>query len=194
MAKVNRPAMQPAIHLTDHLTDRYEAASAASQSPDFIPRMGLSLVRREYVQITVRASVEVTIVSERKTQEVDVRPRLIQVHHASFLAIDRQFEPAFELTLHPISETLSLMSGQDDEIVRIADDLRLRPVRRAVRSVESLLEPVQVDVRKQGRNDAANDVAKNWLIFDIVIPRSRLVPSYGQGFGFGQHQSCKEVT
>ena len=39
-----------------------------------------------------------------------------------------------------------------------------------------------------------NNLAKNWLTFDIVIPRSRLKPIRGQGPDFDQVQVDKEVT
>jgi len=54
-------------------------------------------------------------VAKRKTQEVDTCRRLVQVHHASFLAIDRQFKTAFKWILHPVDELFALVTGQDDE-------------------------------------------------------------------------------
>ena len=46
-----------------------------------------------------------------------------------------------------------------------------------------------------GRGDrSTNNVAKSWLTFDIVIPRSRLKPIRGQGPDFDLVQVNKEVT
>ena len=83
---------------------------------------------------------------------------------------------------------------EDHEVVRIADDLRLRPVGRPVRPVKGLLKPVQVDVGQQRRKRSSNNVAKNGLTMHIDIPRSRLKAGYGQGTRFQQDISEKEVT
>jgi len=126
--------------------------------------------------------MEVAIIPKRKTQEVDARHRLVQVHYASLLAIDRQLEAAFELVLHPVDELFALIAGQDDEIVRVANDLRLRPVGRAVRSVKGLFEPVQVDVRQEGRDRSSNDIANIGGFFDRLLSRESLRPGYGEGW------------
>ena len=41
---------------------------------------------------------------------------------------------------------------------------------------------------------STNDVAKNWLTFDIIIPRSRLKPIRGQGPDFEIVPANKGVT
>jgi hypothetical protein len=49
--------------------------------------------------------------------------------------------------------------------------------------MKRFLEPVQVDVRQQGRDHAPNNLAKFPFLFQTTIPRARLRPKYGQGFG-----------
>ncbi len=46
----------------------------------------------------------------------------------------------------------------------------------------------------RGGDHATNNVAKSWLTFDIIIPRSRLKPIRGQGPDFDLVQVDKEVT
>ena len=53
---------------------------------------------------------------------------------------------------------------------------------RNERLFDELVEPVEVDVREQGAGHAPNDVAKSSLIPDSVISRTRLRPTYGQGW------------
>ena len=59
--------------------------------------------------------------------------------------------------------------------------------------VEMPVENIQSDVGQQRRNRPTNNLAKNWLTFDIVIPRSRLKSIRGQGPDFEVHVD-KEVT
>jgi hypothetical protein len=47
-----------------------------------------------------------------------------------------------------------------------------------LRTVEGLLEPVQVDVRQQRRNHASNNVA-NTVVIETMIDRARLRPIRG---------------
>jgi hypothetical protein len=44
------------------------------------------------------------------------------------------------------------------------------------------------------RHRSTNNLAKNWLTFDIVIPRSHLKPVRGQGPDFDQVLVDKGVT
>jgi hypothetical protein len=41
---------------------------------------------------------------------------------------------------------------------------------------------VQEHVRQKWRDLASNNLAKNWLSLDNIIPRTRLRPRYGQGW------------
>lgn len=81
----------------------------------------------------------------------------------------------------------------DHEVVCIVHDLRfetpLVPERFPTQN-----EPSHVEVRQQWRDRSTNNVAKNWLTFDIVIPRSRLKAIRGQGPDFDLVQVDKEVT
>ena len=80
------------------------------------------------------------------------------------------------------------------EVVGIADDNHFAPCPALSPLVHPKVEHVvQVDIRQQGRDDAANNLAKNWISFDIVIPRSRLKSIRGQGPDF-EVQVNKEVT
>ena len=60
--------------------------------------------------------------------------------------------------------------------------------------MEVPVEHVQSDVGQQRRSQPSNDVAKTGLSFHIVLPRSRLKPTYGEGSRFKQDHTDKEVT
>ena len=60
--------------------------------------------------------------------------------------------------------------------------------------VQEPVQLVQDYVGEQRRRHAAVNLAKRGLMFDIVVPRSRLKPCYGQGSTFRQDSTDKEVT
>ena len=108
MTKVIRPTPQPAVDGADQTRDRHTTATAARQLSNFVARIRQRFLRREHIQITMSATFEIPIVSERESQEVHTGPRFTQRDHFGLLAIDRQPEAAFELIFHPADETLPL--------------------------------------------------------------------------------------
>ena len=77
----------------------------------------------------------------------------------------------------------------DHRVIRIACELNLREV-----TPQPFIERVMHEqVRQQGTGRATNNLAKSWLTYDIVIPRSRLKSIRGQGPDF-EVQVDKEVT
>jgi len=90
--------------------------------------------------------------------------------------------------------SIRFVHKHQDKIVRVADQFGGATQAR----FHVLLKPfvqhiMQIDVGQQRRNRPANNVAKSWLTFDTVIPRSRLKSIRGQGPDF-EVQVDKEVT
>ena len=75
--------------------------------------------------------------------------RLPQIHHPGFLPVDLQSQPAFQFAFDPVPQSRTDVARQHHEVVRIADQLGLGPLRRSVRSVKHVVEPVQIDVGQQ---------------------------------------------
>ena len=191
---IPRPTVQPGTRLADQYGRRNPVTATCGEFTKLVTCAGQSLIRRDHVQIAFRPAKQAAVVTQRESQEVQFRPRSVQLDDAGFLTVDRELEAAFELPFDPVAESAGLVASQDHEVVRIADDLRLRPVGRPVRPVKGLLKPVQVDVGQQRRKRSSNNVAKNGLTMHIDIPRSRLKAGYGQGTRFQQDISEKEVT
>ena len=82
---------------------------------------------------------------------------------------------------------LTFGPAEDDEVIGVSHKVEAE-------FVEVPVQEVQGDVRQQRRELAANNLAKRGLMFHIVIARSRLKPSYGQGSTFRQDSIDKEVT
>src|SRR6266404_827851 len=155
MIEIPTPASQPGIDLADQVRDRHPATARGRQLTQLVPRSGQSLVRSKHVQIAPVAAVQVAVVAERESQEGQTRVRSVHLHHLGLLPVQREPEAAFEQRFHPLDESRRLEAGQDHEVIRIANELRLGPGRRTVGPMKRLFEPVQVQVRQERRDDSA---------------------------------------
>src|SRR3990172_7630033 len=154
-AEVFRPAVQVTVEPLNHFGQRH-----ATRAPADNPPQGLAFTcqrprRWGNMQVTTTAAIQVAMIPERKPQEVELAIFQAEVHHLGFVPIDDQSHPAFERRSDPLLELGSLIPGHDDEIVRITDQTSFRPMGRAIRIVEPLIEPVQKDVGQQRRDHAA---------------------------------------
>src|SRR5258705_3850052 len=108
------------------------------------------------VKIEPRSSpMLVEVVPERKAQEVQALARVSQVQNASLLTVDLQPQPPFQFAFNPATQFRADRSGQYDKVVRVANQLRLGPLRRSVLPFKQLVDPVQVDIGQQWTQDAS---------------------------------------
>lgn len=106
---------------------------------------------------------------------------LIVVHQQTKSSFDKPTKSIH----HPTSRALAV--DEHTEVVGITHEPQPPMLKLPIQFVEN-------DIGQQGREHASNDVAKLGLTFHIVIPRSRLKPTYGEGSRFKQDHSDKEVT
>src|SRR5437867_12025669 len=95
------------------------------------------------------SSIAVSVIPEGVAQEVQALAALLQVQHASLFAVDMQPQPSFQFAFDPSPQLWADIAGQYDKIVRIANQLCLGPLRRSIRPLEQVVEPVPLDVAQQ---------------------------------------------
>ena len=76
---------------------------------------------RHDVQIGFVAPVEVAVIPERVTEEIEALG-LTQVHHLALFTVDAQSQPAFELGIEPLVDAFALILGEDHKIIGITDE------------------------------------------------------------------------
>jgi hypothetical protein len=180
--EVSTPAFTPAVDVGDHLSDGDETPSVSGQLSNSIACSGHCLGRGKHVQITTVASVKIAVVSQRETQKVQALARFMKLDDLRFLAVDGEPKSSFQQSLDPSDQLPRLITSQDHKVIGVSHQLGVGPATGTIRTVEPLLEPVQVQVCQQGRYHAPNNVAKSSLIPDSIIARTQLRPKYGQGW------------
>ena len=71
-----------------------------------------------------------------------------------FGQIDLQPQPPFQFVFYPPRQPVSLVAGQDDEVVRVAHKSCFGPLCRPIVAMEQFVKPVQVDVGQKGGDDS----------------------------------------
>ena len=123
--------------------------------PQRLPLAGQRLGRGFQVQIPVVAAVEVSVEPEGVAQKVQARLGFFQFHHPRLFPVHRQSQPPFQLGLKEAPQSLALIPRQHHKVVRIPHQLGLGPLGRPVGALKRFVEPVQIDVRQQRRNNSA---------------------------------------
>lgn len=120
-------ALPPINHLTDLGSFRLQ-------------RLG----RRCYIQVSVTKTPKIPVVSERKAQEVQAGPGLPKVNHLRLVPVQLQTKPGlylrFDKTVYPATR----IPRHHHKIIRVADDVGLRPEAGAVGGVKHLFKPMKV--------------------------------------------------
>ena len=110
VAKVATPSVQKPVDLADQLRDRYEVPLPIRQLPDSLPGFAHGLGRGNHVQVTMVAAMTVAVVSQRKSQEGQALPRLMQLDDTRLVAVDGQAKSAFQRLLDPIDQPFGLIA------------------------------------------------------------------------------------
>jgi hypothetical protein len=180
--EVSTPAFAPAVDVVDHLTDGDETPLGPGQLSNPIVCTGHRLDRGKYVEIAFVATVKIAVVSQRKTQKVQALARFMKLDDSRFLAVDGEPKSSLQQSLDPPDQLPRLITSQNHKVIGVSHQLGVGPSTGTIRTVEPLLEPVQVEVCQQGRYHAPNNVAKKSLIPDSLISKTVLRPKYGQGW------------
>jgi hypothetical protein len=169
--KVIGPPLELKVHFSNQMWQRNMTPAAAEHFPQIFPLCLHGLFRGGDIQIPKIATSKISVVSEGKSQKIDAGSGLPKIYGPRFLPVQFQIKPGLNLCLDKIAHPASLIPGQNHQIIRIADYMRLGPVTGTVGGVEDLLEPVKVNIRQKWRNDSAN--AKDNFEFFRVIPYQR---------------------
>ena len=148
--EVSTPTLAPAVDVVDHLTDGDETPPGTGQLANAIVGTGHRLGRGKYVEIATVATEKIAVVSQRETQKVQALARVMKLDDLRFLAVDGELESAFEQSFDPVDQLPGLIACQDHEVIGVPHELGVGPATGTVRTVEPLLEPVQVEIRQQG--------------------------------------------
>ena len=118
-----------------------------------------------------------------------------ELDQTSFLLVQLQAEFGEARSEHfQACRRLLAMLKAHHKVIRIADDDDVAPCVISTPPLDPQVEHVvQEHVGQERRDHAANNLAKSWLTFEIVIPRSGLKSIYGQGPDF-EVEADKEVT
>src|SRR6266404_1373573 len=174
-AEVVRPAGELPIDLCDHCRQWLETLLLADRLSQCLSPARHRFLRGVQVQISMLASVEVAIIPKREPQKLQACSLLPQIDYPRFLPIDLQTHPGFQLLLDVGAQLRALMACQHHEIIGVAHQLCLRPVRRSFRRVEHLVEIMQVEVCQQRGDHPA-------LWRAACRPRDLLRPTWGGGW------------
>src|SRR6266567_504577 len=149
------PSSQVSIQPPNQLRQGCMALMRVDELPQRLPFPRQRFARGLQVQVAPgSSSVLVLVVTEGVAQKVQALAGVSQVQHTSLFAVDLQPQPAFQFALNPAPQSRTDMAGQYDEVVRVANQLRLGPLRRSIRPLKEVVKPVQVDVGQQWTQDA----------------------------------------
>src|SRR6266446_4500489 len=154
-SKVVRPARELRIDFLDQLPQRCGASLAGGSRAQCLPPQRHGFLRWMHIEVLVCAPFEVAIVPQREPEEVQACSFLLQVDQSCLLPVDLQPHPLLQLRLDEGAQALALMARQHHEVIGVAHQLCLCPVRRPCRRMEHLVEVVQVEVCQQRRDHPA---------------------------------------
>src|SRR5271166_5817012 len=146
VTEVSAPALHPAVDFTDHHGDGDETPMGTGQLPNLLTSSSHCLRRRKHVEIAMFAAEAVAVVPQRKPQEVQAFPRLVQLDDPRLLAVNGQPKSALQQSLDPVDQLPGLIACQNHKVIRVSHQLGIGPSARTIRAVELLLEPVQVQI------------------------------------------------
>src|SRR6266516_223788 len=107
------------------------------------------------VPVAFVASTPIPFIPKGVAQEIQALPGLLHIQHASLLPVDLQPQPSFQFTFDPAPQLRTDVASQYDEVVRVANQLCPGPLRRSIRPLKPVVEPVQVDVGQQRTQDSS---------------------------------------
>ena len=143
------PSSQVSIELPNQLRQRGEALLGTDELAHRFSFSGHRLARRLQIPVALRSPILVEVISEGVAQKIQALAGLSQVQHASLFAIELQPQPSFEFAPDPSAQLRTDVASQYDEVVRVANQLCPGPLRRSIRPLKPVVEPVQVDVGQQ---------------------------------------------
>jgi hypothetical protein len=79
--------------------------------------------------------------------------RLAHLDDTRLLTIDRQPEASFQQPFDPVNQLPGLVARQNDKVIRVAHELGVGPRAGSVVAAVLLLEPMQVDIGQQWRDN-----------------------------------------
>src|SRR6266498_3828742 len=113
------------------------------------------LTRWPQVPVSLWPPIPVAVIPKGVAQKIQALAGLSQIQHASLLAVNLQVQPPFQLPFDPAAQPRADITGQYDKVVGIAYQLCFGPLRRSIRSLKQVVEPVQVEVGQQRTEHSA---------------------------------------
>ncbi len=95
--------------------------------------------------------MQVTEVPKRIPQKNQALPCPAQVQHLRLFPVEFQTQPCLDLGFDPTHDATIHISRQHHKVIGIAHQLRFSPSGRAVRPMEHLVKPMQIQVGQQRR-------------------------------------------
>src|SRR6266581_5681493 len=149
--EVVRPSSQVPIQLSNQNRNWLKTLMTVGHLVQLLPLPLDRLLRRKHIQVFPVASFSIAIVSKRVSQKVQTRPFLPQIHHSRLFPVDLQLELPFQPRFDELDGGRAHLFRQRHEIIGVTHQLDIGPSPRPLRSVKQGVEPVQIQVRQQGR-------------------------------------------
>ncbi len=164
IVKVVAPAYQLSVNFPNHARNRRTTPSSCSQIAQLIALIGNGLVRRKHVEVSLVPILIQTLVETKcEPQKVKGFTSFFQVYHSGLFAIELQPHPGFQLIPDPALEPFTLVARKDNKVICVSHEAGIGPNCRAIRFMEYLVKPVQVEIREQGRDYPTLRTALAWI-------------------------------
>jgi len=150
VVEVVTPSSKDAVYFSYHM-DKASFVSTAGLYPEFFPECRCGFLARHDVEIVTISASQVTVKAEGEAKKVQA---LFPVHsdNSGFVTVYAESKFAFDFLFQPSGDALAHESGHYDEVVGIPHHPRSGEVVGAVSFfVKGPVEPMKVDVRKEGR-------------------------------------------
>jgi len=156
VVEVIAPSSKDEVHLPNDFRQRF-LISAVCQLPNLIPQSTYSLLGGHNVQIPPPPPLQILVVTQSKSQEVQTFLRALHSDNARLVSVHTKSKVPFKLGLDPIPYACSHMPGHHHEIIRIANQSRVgNPFGAGLILVEDAIEFVKVDIGQKRRDDSMN--------------------------------------
>ena len=152
--EVVTPSAKDAVYFSDYM-DKSSFVSTAGLHPEFFPECRCGFFAGHDVEIVKISASQITIKAEGKTKKIQ---DLFLVHsdNSGFVTVYAESKFTFDFLFQPSGDTLAHESGHYNKVVGIPHHTRSGEVVGAVGFfVKGPVEPMKVDICKEGRNNPA---------------------------------------
>jgi hypothetical protein len=113
--EIVRPASKDPIGFSNDLFERLLISTEGPLS-NLVPETGYGLVGGKHIQVLLISSLQISVISESKSQEVQGLSPLSHLHDARLVPVHLKPKVPSQLLLYPLHDAWPYMSGQDYKI------------------------------------------------------------------------------